>query len=61
MHCLLICFKFAMHEYLQETKETGGNIVSGVENQDKSKEREEPKGTTVDKVLNSSHLWPCEN
>ena len=42
-----------MHEYFQETKEKGGNIVSGVENEAKSKEREEPRGITVHKVLNN--------
>ena len=47
-----------MHEYLQETKENVGNIVTGVENRAKSKEREEPKGITVHEVLNSSHLNP---
>ena len=60
MHFLLICFKFGLHEYLQETKENEGNIVTGVENQAKSKEREEPKGITGDKVLNGSHLYPFE-
>ena len=49
-----------MHEYFQESKEKGGNIVTGVENQAKSKEREEQKGITVDKVLNGSHLYPFE-
>ena len=54
--CILICSTFAMHECLQETKEHGATIVSDIENQAKSEEREETKGiSTVNKVLNSSH------
>ena len=51
-----ICSEFVMFECLQETKESGKNAMSVVENQAKSSEREGAKGITVNEVLNSLHL-----